>query len=99
VSIVNILSEDDESAVLACADLVDHGSGKTAFKMAPWIRITNINMVGQPGQALQLAGRRYDLYVADIGQTCVGCVATALADPVHFLAIDIIDKEGNSVLE
>jgi hypothetical protein len=97
VSVVSILGGDDEPVALA--ELVDHGSGKTGLRAAPWIRITDISTIGQPGQALQLAGTRYNLYIPDTGLIFVGCmVATALADTVTFLATDILDKEGNSVV-
>ncbi len=98
MSVVSILSGGDEPTPLAFAELVDHGSGKTALGAAPWIRITNISPIGQP-VPLRLVGTRYHLHIQDIGLTFVECMAKALTDPVTFLATDIVDKKGNSVIE
>jgi high-affinity K+ transport system ATPase subunit B len=96
VSMVSILGGDDKHVALA--ELVDHGSEKTGLRAAPWIRITDINTIGQSGQAVQLAGTRYNLYIPDTGLIFVGCMAKDFADTVTFLATDILDQEGNSVV-
>jgi hypothetical protein len=78
----------------AYANLVNYSFGKGVAKTLAWIAITDIIPLGPPLEP----GTRCMIFITDERLTFVGCVATDDADPTRFLATDVIDDNGNSVI-
>jgi hypothetical protein len=92
---VTLSIEDEDATVAAFAELADYNLAEGALRKEPWIEITNIAPVRCP---FLLAGTRYQIDIPDRQISFVGCMARDNADPTRFLAMDVMDFTGKSIL-
>jgi hypothetical protein len=90
---VTILAGDTQ---LGTATVVRRDLGVTAHQTAPSITVADVS----PSTLLfQLAGRQYNLFVGNEDRVFVGCQAgTSAGGAVTFLAMDVFNKAGESIL-